>query len=370
MILSRSNENKALPLVLGALIVTFAVQIPTMIVLITVLGAMYAYAARARPLTPNLVLGFCLLSLLFVPGFLKPYHGLSPMFYWFSTFMSFCLADVISKDLYALWRAFRLVYAASAVAIIIILYVYWGYPEPFGMVIQGSSTNGIPAYLIIIQIGLSLCSYLVNGRLPVLTPMFTAVVAFFGNGRGSLVIAGVMIVATFVLNLLPGGHRKGSRLGLYLTLFAAVTGVGIVYGADFFEFVTRSTKLSVGLADANRIQILDQYLGKIDAFTALFGADYSGTVIDDLYRGNPHISFIRTHSFFGLPLTFLAIISPALVFFADAPFKTKIVFSCLIGFAVLRAGSEPILFPTLLDALFFSYFFLLFKHGRPVQSQI
>ena len=37
----------------------------------------------------------------------------------------------------------------------------------------------------------------------------------------------------------------------------------------------------------------------------------------------------------------------------------------LIGVAALRASSEPVFFPTLLDFFYFSWFLMYLKHARP-----
>jgi hypothetical protein len=117
--------------------------------------------------------------------------------------------------------------------------------------------------------------------------------------------------------------------------------------------------------DTNRLEIWDHYTRKIDGFTFLFGADYAGTVIEYEYRGNPHIAYIRTHSFFGLPLTLLALVSPGFVLLARKALAAKLVFFVFIGVAALRASSEPVFFPTLLDFFYFSWFLMYLKHAQP-----
>jgi hypothetical protein len=248
------------------------------------------------------------------------------------------------------------------------IYTYFGYPEPLGMLIDGSSTNGIPSYLIVLQVSLSLATFLATGRLPVVSTLFTFAVAFFGNGRGSLVIAAAIILATLTLNALVA-HRYNPRLrlvplgGLLLALLAMM-----LWGGDLLDLVYGHTKLSVGLVDSNRLEILEQYMRKIDAFTLLFGADYAGTVIEYEYLGNPHIAYIRTHSFFGLPLTLLALISPSLVLLARKVTTAKLVFFVFIGLAALRAASEPLFFPTLLDFFYFSWFLMYLRHAEPARQ--
>jgi hypothetical protein len=350
-------------LFMTAVMLAFISQIQVLMVAGAGLCALYAYGARSgEGLSRNESLLLALSCLLFLPGFAKPYHGLSPVFYFLATVSAFFAAMAATRHSPAvLLAAFRWMYWAAVAAIAWVLYTYWGYPEPFGMVIEGSSTNGIPAYLIVLQVSLSLATYLVHGRLPVLSTLFTFAVAFFGNGRGSLVVAAAIISATLALNLFVAGRDKPLwRVAFLLGLFGM-----LIWGEDLLEVVTAYTKLSVGLVDTNRLEIWDHYTRKIDGLTFLFGADYAGTVIEYEHRGNPHIAYIRTHSFFGLPLTLLAVVSPGFVLLARKALAVKLVFFVFIGMAALRALSEPLFFPTLLDFFYFSWFLMYLRYAQP-----
>jgi hypothetical protein len=365
------REFAPVMLFMTAVTLAFISQIQAFIVAGAGLCAIYAYAARSgQGLSRNdwLLLAIC--CLLFLPGFAKPYHGLSPVFYFLSTVATFFAAMAATRQRPAvLLAAFRWMYWAAVAAIAWVLYTYWGNVEPLGMVIEGSSTNAIPAYLIVIQVSLSLATYLVHGRLPVLSTLFTFAVAFLGNGRGSLVVAAVIVAATLTLNAIVVGRAKPrSRLAFMLPLMLATLGI-MIWGEELLELVSNYTKLSVGLVDTNRLEIWDHYSRKIDGFTFLFGADYAGTVIEYEYRGNPHIAYIRTHSFFGLPLTLLALLSPGIVLLARKALADKIVFFVFIGVAALRASSEPVFFPTLLDFFYFSWFLMYLKQARPSRAR-
>ncbi len=305
---------------------------------------------------------YALIISLFLPAFLKPNHGLTPAFYVFSSISVFFAAKAASYNkIETFLIVFRIMYALSIITIGIILYRYRDYVEPLGMVIEGSSTNAIPAYLIVLQIGLSLSNFLTHKQLPVLSAVTTGVVAFFGNGRGSLVVAGLIIIATLIFNAVAVSRQR-QRI-LHFTFLAVAATCLIIYFEEIFDFFYSYTKLSVGLDDGNRIEIINDYMGKMNLYSLIFGADYSNTVIDYKMHGNPHIAYIRTHSFFGLPLTLLALLSPALVFLSRKKMIEKAVFFVFIGLAALRATSEPIFFPTLLDFFYFTYFFLFFRYA-------
>jgi hypothetical protein len=346
------------------ILILFAMQSIYTLIAGTVLCVLYVTVSPHQTiLTRNMLTIMACASLLFFPAFFKPYHGFSPIFYMFATLVNLASADKLARNsAHVLMRSFQATYWFSVFLIAIVLYRYWGDPEPFGRVIEGSSTNGIPAYLIVLQVGLSLTSYLATNRLPIIPALCTGVVAFYGAGRGSLVVAALLISGTFVLNLIPNDDKLKYKFAYY-GLFLVATAVLILYGGVLFDYISRYTKLSVGLVDENRIIIFRQYLEKIDTTSAILGADYSGTIIEYSYRGNPHISYIRTHSFFGIFVTIAAILSPTVVLFSKRRIHVTFVFFFLIGAVALRAYSEPILFPTLLDVLYFSYFFIFFRYA-------
>jgi hypothetical protein len=353
-------------LLMMTLLLCFFFQKPVVIVLCVFLCAIYVlfknWPIRILKSEMSYFLYACLL---FIPAFLKPYHGFSPIFYFLSTIILFYTAKTTSIYTPRVFlKAFQLVYGFSIIAIGLILYKYWGYPEPFGMVIEGSSTNGIPSYLIVIQIGLSLSSFVTKRSLPIISTFLTGTVAFYGNGRGSLVVAGIIILFTLISNLYLFGESDRKKQLIYLVVFVFAI-VSIIPDVEYLiDSLFVYTKLSVGLDDQNRIEILEEYMGKIDFYTFFFGASYEGTVIEYKMAGNPHISYIRTHSFFGLPLTIIAAVSPLFVLFYTKKFADKFVFIVFIALAAFRAASEPILFPTLLDYFYFTFFFLFYKYAK------
>tara|TARA_B110001450_G_scaffold164880_1_gene153753 strand:+ start:483 stop:908 length:426 start_codon:yes stop_codon:yes gene_type:complete len=133
---------------------------------------------------------------------------------------------------------------------------------------------------------------------------------------------------------------------------------------QFWNELIMLTKLSVGLVDENRLEILSIYLENLDAFGAIFGGSYSGTLIASEYSGNPHISFIRTHYLFGLLPMLAYIVSPVLIIFLVRDRKAKFVLLGFITLVWLRVLSEPILFPTVLDFFYFLIFFSALRYDR------
>jgi len=361
-------------LLLSATLIFFVLQRTPLLVAGTLLCAFYACASHLRSrISHDQLIAFILACALLLPAFFKTYFGLGPPFYFLSTICVFFAASALTRHPPAAFLvAFRVIYAVSVIGIAWALYVYWDLPEPLGEVIEGSSTNGIPSYLILVQVGLSLSSYLVLRRLPLLSPLLTMAVAFFGYGRGSLVVAALILFLSIVFDL--SLLKFAGRVRRYaLPLLVLVALAALAWHADeLTELLLDYTKLGIGLVDVNRLEIWDQYVDKIDAWTFFFGADYSGTVIETERAGNPHISYIRTHALFGLPATLLALASPLAVFLSSKTWTAKLVFAGFLAAAALRAASEPILFPTLLDLFYFSYLFLFFRYAphRPARRRI
>lgn len=147
---------------LVALLFCFALQQPSSLILGAVLCAFYAlinWDLRHVSLYQSLVIVFLILIFL-IPAF-RQGHGFVPVFYLFSTvcaifaayrFSSFPLNHVR----YCLEVGFWIVIFGIAFG----LALNWGAEEPLGKLIPGSSTNGLPSYLVVLQIALSVSVFL------------------------------------------------------------------------------------------------------------------------------------------------------------------------------------------------------------------
>lgn len=302
-------------------------------------------------------------------------HGLSPVFYLFSTFSAFYAAKYfIEPSIKEVSRCLEVVFWLAIFAIGCIAFNYWDYPEPFGEVIPGSSTNGIPSYLIVLQIALSLAMFLKSKKLPVWAPIFTLAVAVFGLGRGSIAVAGMILVSSILINFLLKEMMIMTRISVMFFCALAVLLALMVFGLFFdyelfFDNLIDQSKFREGLLDPYRMEILDEYLNKLNYFSFLFGSDYSGTVIASRYDGNPHIAYVRTHAYYGFFGLLFVTLSPLLIMFSNKKLFYKFVFLSFILFALIRALSEPLFFPTLLDFFYFLYFFMFFKYSPATTSK-
>lgn len=308
------------------------------------------------------------LVVLLMPVFFKPYFGFSPVFYLFSFFGTLGTSIWLARDIESLFRAFRMLYFIAASLIGVVLVIFGNTANPFEQIIPGVSQNGIPAYLILLQVGYSVMSYLARRRLPEFSPLFTLLVAFYGEGRGSLVVAFSILVSTLVFTVFIRSKGNWSKLWKLSIVTVSIYFV-IRHGQELLLYVTLHSKLSVGLVDLNRLDILNAYLSKMNFWTIFVGADYSGTIIESKHDGNPHISMIRSHALFGLFVPVMLFTSPFVVMWAPLPILSRaIVFSFLV-LGIARSATEPLLFPTLLDGLYLSLILACFSRSAPPKSR-
>lgn len=294
-------------------------------------------------------------------------YGFTPFFYLFFEVSVFYAAQRFSSfPLMHVQLCLQLIFWMAVLGIALGVCFYWDSPEPMGEIFPGSSTNGLPSYLIVLQGALSLSVFLGKNRLPIMSSLATLIVALFGLGRGSIIVAFLILVFSVFVNFLVG--RKGPAfykrvILLCIMLSACLMIVEFFYIKVVLRELIVNSKFGAGILDKYRGYMVADYLGKLDFWSFLFGTDYSGTSIASDYGGNPHNSYIRLHSFYGLWGLLLALLSPMFVLAAHKNLTHKLVVFCMLIFVLIRAISEPILFPTLLDFFYFLCFFIFFKYA-------
>ncbi|WP_313650357.1 hypothetical protein [Pseudomonas soli] len=333
------------------------------------LGVYSGFGIHRNPPTLNVLLIFCLFSILVAPALFVFNHGFSTFFYYVSTVISFFAArQLASIQAEMVLMGLRCSFYAFFVLCITLFYLHRAEPEPFGAILEGASTNGIPSYFIVLQVVLSIVTYLVMGRLPLMTPLLTLVIAVLGIGRGSILAASAIVLISVVFNFLQDLNYR--RWGGMFFWGGIVLCVLVVCGINFdflFNYVSSKTNLSRGLYDPARADMISDYLGQLSIISLFSGGGFEGTVISQLYGNNPHNSFIRAHSYMGLGVFLLIVFSPFLVFFSGAKMSEKTVCFTFLLILLFRAISEPILFPTLLDFFYFFIFFFFYRRAAERQ---
>lgn len=308
---------------------------------------------------------YIFLIIIFLSMFFAGYfggHGFSPFFYIFNTFVLF-LCALLTVDKFtpkSLYYASKFLYFSLLVFMLLTLLYFWGDKEPFAKVIPGSSTNGFPTFLLLLNVFYVSTSYCYKNNVSIIVPLFTIFMAFYGVGRGTLVVSFLLLIFVFSLNMSSKNYGYKSYFKyLFISCFilTLILNFNLIY-----SFFSLYTKLSVGLVDTNRLEILFDYFNKLtDLQSVLFGADYSNTVISDKYKGNPHIAFVRSHSMFGFIYLFMVFFSPLLILFCGKKFKEIYIYGGCILLFWLRAISEPNLFPAFFDYFYFIIFIIAYK---------
>jgi hypothetical protein len=349
----------------------FIIQLPAAIASSYLIGLLFlAFSISSFELKSKYVQAYVLLLIFCLPAATTFNHGLTPLFYLiFSPSIAFFVIHFTGNTLEHVVNVLRNVFLAYILFVAAVLFFNWGEREPFGAIFYWSSTNGIPAYLIILNIAYSIAYFLKYNRLPVIAAALTTIVAFFGIGRGSIVCGSLVLLLSIFVNLFVVKSKQDMALAPKIALILLIPALTLIYNhADLisrqYEMIAEGSKFEQGVLDVHRGYMLSDYLDKLDALSLFIGTSYEGTSIDLYYRGNPHNSYIRVHSFFGLFALF-AVFAPLFLMLLSHKDRTQtIIIFLLVTVALIRAATEPILFPTPLDFFYIMYFVLYFRFAR------
>lgn len=232
---------------------------------------------------------------------------------------------------------------------------------PLENIISGSSSNGITSYIVILQAAYCALSYLRNRTTAFLSSLITLFICFIGFGRGSLLAASLICAMCIAFEIM----RTSKRRFFVFTLSILVVPIALVFVYPIAkQFVLDRTKIAGGLYDSHRTQIHEDYFGKMNPISLIIGANYEDTSILDHYRGNPHSSYIRGHHLFGFLYIISLLLSFLLVIFNSRPFNEKLFVLGMLTVILLRASTEPVLFPTPLDLFFYGTIFSFLHLGK------
>lgn len=306
------------------------------------------------------------LFFIFIPT-LTLNHEETPLFYLFlSPFLIFWAYSFSRNSIDHVSHVLKRVFWIFVLFIVTAYAIHWDEPEPLGAIFPWASTNGIPSYLIVVQIAYSIAFYLERNRLPLASSSTTMIVAILGLGRGSMAIGAAILLFSFLVNFSQTKRKAHRYIALTFGLLALIScslllGVWAEQLSGGVVALIEGSKFASGIFDEHRGRMLADYLAKIDALSFFLGASYDGTSINQDYGGNPHNSFIRLHSFYGLAGLVFFLTPIFLVLTSRKYFAQKIVVSTLVLMALARAATEPLFFPSALDLFYFLYFFIFFR---------
>ncbi|MCT7605874.1 hypothetical protein [Aliarcobacter butzleri] len=245
--------------------------------------------------------------------------------------------------------------------LITLIYIYttqglYSPPDRLDYMIGGNvSGNGPTSFLNVLLGVYTALRMKLKNRSSMIVSLLSLYIVIEGYGRGSIIFVLIMIILNFIFIFF---HLKKNWKLFYITIFT----LALIILMPFFFEVFSTTKLSQGL-DSPRILIAQEYLNHMDIFGLFFGISYENTIISNLYDNNPHIGYIRTHHIFGLfyLLGLLHIILEKLFYVVSSSNLVNWMILFISLNILLRALSEPILFPTLFDTFFLVTLFLITK---------
>ncbi len=292
-------------------------------------------------------------------------HGLTPLFYLLLTpFLVLSAEKIASKPIVHIETVITKVYLFFIFVIIVGLIFNLDKPDPIAHIIPWSSQNGITSYLIVIHISYAIVYYLRHEKLPIFLTIILFVITIYGLGRGSIIISGIILVVSLIVNHFLN-KRSIIRNLVYIPIYCVVILLLCMQYYNYeseVDLIIERSKFSQNMADDPRQNMLNEYVNKLDIWSTLFGSSFEGTSIQKYYDGNPHNSFIRVHSFYGL-IGLLSVFAPFwLVLIKKINFKKKIIMVMFIFILLTRAVSEPILFPTTLDFFYSFNFFVIYYY--------
>lgn len=277
--------------------------------------------------------------------------------HYFVATSAMAAAFVLTRNLPAYRKASRFTLVAAQCGVLLYLMQHGLANFPLENMLPDSSANGVTSYLIVLQLNYCLINYLQAGRFAWFTSLITFGIAIIGYSRGSILAAVAILMINFMFAAFAGS--RGRLIAVVASSIAVLGFVAIQYGDAISGFVVANTKLGSGLYDLHRTEIISDYLHSMNGLTLITGAEYQGTVIANEYNGNPHNSFIRAHHIFGLP--YLLAICAFPLYLCNRRHRQSVkIYAASLGFVLLfRTATEPVLFPTILDVLFFAGCFAL-----------
>lgn len=286
------------------------------------------------------------------------------LFHFIIGLISILLATIFIQDLKVFYKSSLITLYIIQIGLIfyaVFIRGFDGFPSeiPIANIFGTSSANGITSYIIILQVLVCIVSFLQYRKIDFTPIILTIVIAIIGYGRGSIV-AGLLIL---IISLFSVSAIK-NRVILFFSVFALIILISVNYYYDEIKlFLEANTKISAGMVDDSRVEILEDYINKITLDTFFLGASYENTSIELKYGGNPHNSFIRAHHIFGIFYLILILIPVVMAFLSKFVIDIFISFSLLL-ILYFRAFSEPIIAPTILDFYYFSIVLIIIEPIR------
>ncbi len=344
-------------------VVLLSVVLQGIYVIAAVVLSAFAYreVMRLTPSEKNTLIALVVFTAIVLPinGFRTPTSVLH-----FTIMMAGIAGALFATHDRAVYKRASFVVLAITQAIIIGFLVVRGTTGfPLDEMLAQTSSNGITSIVICLQINLCVANMLVSRKTSFITVSITLYICIIGYGRGSILAAGLIWVVTAAYASAAFG--RSTRLIAGALLIAVIAYVGITNYHTIFDFFEVNTKVGAGLYDDARATINQEYWSRMTGIYLVIGASFDGSIVERFFNGNPHNSYIRGHHYLGLAYILIMTAMAVRPLVTNMSIYLKGYHALMMGILLFRASTEPILFPTPLDLIFFALFFLYRSESDP-----
>jgi len=236
-------------------------------------------------------------------------------------------------------------------------------PSAMDSFFPNSSRNGVSAIALFLQIFYSASYLMTYGSLPIITPFITFAIAILCKGRAGLAAAGIVLAISMIKAVATDKRR------LVLCAGAVVVGMAALYtipNSLVQEAVEHTNFYRRGI-ESIRSEMWAEYLERINARTFFTGVDLSTVPLIQSYNLNPHNSFIRGHSYFGIP--YLIMVLVVLAIGARGILNRQWVLVCFLWIYLFRSAFDIVGFFDIPDfIMFFIIYSLIYRPHTPQES--
>lgn len=230
-------------------------------------------------------------------------------------------------------------------------------------VFVGSSRNLVGAIALFLQILYSASYYRVYQRLPLALIWLSFVLIFISFGRASI-LAGLMLLIIHSQYLF--------KIKYVVALFLTVCLLYLMFWSQelseqLLDFITAYSNFSQGTGTENpRLDIMYEYASSTTYFTFLSGHPISDSLTAMSLGNNPHSSYIRAHSYYGV-ISVLFILF-FLVVIVSRVNQATVIYLYLMIVYLFRIAFEPLGLFDIFDVLLFYLFFLIYFNQVSVKK--
>ena len=292
-------------------------------------------------------------------------HGFTPLFHLiFLPVLLLIAINFSRKNLVELYQTFRAFQYQNIFLVTLGLIYNYDDLDPLGSIIPWVSRNGITSVLLVCQIAFCFVSYLYNKKFPLLSLVLVVILCFYGSGRGSIIVSVLLLLFGAILNVI---NSKSFKLKIFALIFISglffflISNSETIIMLENIEEGLNKTQFGQGFTDEARTGMMDEYLSKLNFYNSFMGASYKDTSIEKSFANNPHNSFIRLHSYYGIFGIVILLMVLGSILIANKNKSVKFSLLVLLLLLLFRAYTEPILFPSPLDFFFLFMIALYFR---------